>query len=102
VSNTASATGFGASKKELWARFLDKIMGRKQRRLQKILDFIDGRDPTSPRHAGLRGVNVVSNDDIQKLLRVSDSTAARYLKELEQQGKLRREGSKRGARYFKT
>lgn len=34
----------------------------------------------------------ITNDDVQKLLKVSDATAERYLQELEQKGLLKQEG----------
>jgi predicted HTH transcriptional regulator len=42
----------------------------------------------------------VTNDDVQKLLRVSHATAARYLRALVASGALRREGARgAGVRY---
>ncbi len=51
----------------------------KQEHLQKILEFIEGKDK-------------ITNDDVQKLLGVSDATAERYLNELEKQGALKQSG----------
>lgn len=34
----------------------------------------------------------ITNDDVQKLLKISDATAERYLQELEQKGLLKQEG----------
>ncbi len=42
---------------------------------------------------------IITNDDVQKLLRVSDATATRYLVKLVGQGRLAREGSPRDAKY---
>ncbi|MBU2219714.1 winged helix-turn-helix transcriptional regulator [Patescibacteria group bacterium] len=42
--------------------------------------------------AELGRVERVTNDDIQKLLGVSDATATRYLDELEKEGKIRQVG----------
>jgi Fic family protein len=48
---------------------------------QKILAFFDQA-----------GGKRVANDDIQKLLNISDATATRYLQELEQEGLIRQVG----------
>ena len=40
-----------------------------------------------------RGKGSITNDDVQKLLGVSDATATRYLSELESQGKLKQVGT---------
>ena len=42
---------------------------------------------------------IITNDDVQKLLRVSDATATRYLVKLVQQGRLARAGNPRDAKY---
>ena len=41
----------------------------------------------------------ITNDDVQKLLRVSDATATRYLSRLVKEGKLRREGKQKRPIY---
>jgi hypothetical protein len=42
---------------------------------------------------------IITNDDVQKLLRVSDATATRYLVKLVEQGRLARAGNPRDAKY---
>lgn len=42
---------------------------------------------------------IITNDDVQKLLRVSDATATRYLVKLVEQGHLARTGNPRDAKY---
>jgi hypothetical protein len=42
---------------------------------------------------------IITNDDVQKLLRVSDATATRYLVKLVQQGRLERAANPRDAKY---
>ena len=42
---------------------------------------------------------MITNDDVQKLLRVSDATATRYLVKLVEQGRLARAGNPRDAKY---
>jgi Fic family protein len=73
----ASATDFGARQTEV-----------KQENLKKVLEFIEGRDK-------------ITNDDVQKLLGVSDATAERYLNELEKQGILKQSGENKGTFYTK-
>ena len=41
----------------------------------------------------------ITNDDVQKLLYVSDATATRYLVKLVQQGRLVRAGNPHDAKY---
>ncbi|GEM_PF-4327562 len=60
--------------------------GRIQKKLEKIMEFV-------------REKKVIRNDDIEKLLHVSDSTAQRYLGTLVKQGKLRRVGNRGSAHY---
>lgn len=43
--------------------------------------------------------NVITNDDVQRHLNVSNATATNYLRELVRDGRLRRFGVKRGIRY---
>lgn len=55
---------------------LEKIQFNKRKKLDKILALAAKR-------------RSIKNDDVEKLLRVSDSTATRYLKQLVQEGKLK-------------
>lgn len=75
--------------KDLWQNFLNKLSDRKRKKLDKILQVLDGNGPAS---LGLRGVNKITNDQVEKLLHVSDSTATRYLDQLEKEGKIRQVG----------
>ncbi len=44
----------------------------------------------------------ITNDEVEKLLHVSDATATRYLAELEKRGKIRQVGTTgRGVKYVK-
>lgn len=63
-----------------------KIQLNKQKKLDKLIEFAQEK-------------KIVANDDVQKLLRVSDATATRYLVKLVQQGRLVRLGSPRDAKY---
>jgi predicted HTH transcriptional regulator len=67
---------------------IEKQAQEKQGHLQKIKDYIAGR-------------NKINNHDVQKLLGVSDATAERYLNELEKQGVLRQKGQYKGVFYEK-
>jgi len=65
------------------------IEKRKNDSKSKILELFDKR-------------NEVSNDDVEKLLGVSDATATNYLEELEKEGKIIQQGdSGRGVFYTK-
>lgn len=66
---------------------MQQIVGlRKQERINKVLTH--ARDKRS-----------IKNDDVQKLLRVSDATATNYLRELVKKGKLRKTGVGKGTKY---
>jgi hypothetical protein len=64
------------SPKSLLAKAIDAIRFRKRAKLDKIMKL-----------AVQRGS--ITNDDVQKLVRVSDATASRYLAELTRQSKLK-------------
>lgn len=70
----------GTSFKAVLARGLEKIRFRKRAKLEKIVALARERGS-------------ITNDDVEKLVRVSDSTASRYLRELVATGRLRRSGS---------
>jgi len=63
-----------------------KIQFNKQKKLDKIIQLAQKKQ-------------IITNDDVQKLLRVSDATATRYLVKLVQQGHLARTGNPRDAKY---
>jgi DeoR/GlpR family transcriptional regulator of sugar metabolism len=69
---------------------MQRVVGaRKQARLEKVVVLAAEK-------------RVVTNDDVQKLLRVSDATATRYLNELVRQGRLKRSGVRAGTRCEST
>lgn len=72
--------------KSLLAKAQDKIQFNKQKKLEKITQLAQKK-------------KTITNDDVQKLLRVSDATATRYLVKLVQQSRLTRVGSPRDAKY---
>ena len=65
------------------------IQGRKRKKLDKILEFVATKDS-------------ITNDQVEKLLHVSDATATRYLTQLEKEGKLKQEGKTgKSVKYLK-
>jgi len=70
----------------LLAKAQAKIQSNKQKKLDKIILFAQKK-------------KIIANEDVQKLLRVSDATATRYLVKLVQQGRLARVGNPRDAKY---
>ncbi len=65
------------------------IQGRKRKKLDKILEFVTAKGS-------------ITNDQVEKLLHVSDATATRYLTQLEKEGKLKQEGKTgKSVKYLK-
>lgn len=65
---------------------LEVVRARRAERLEKIVQLA-------------REKRVITNDDVEKLLKVSDSTATRYLNALVLSARLKRSGSDGGAVY---
>ena len=63
-----------------------KIQSNKQKKLNEIIQLAQKKQ-------------IIKNEDVQKLLRISSATATRYLVKLVQQGHLTRVGSPRDAKY---
>ena len=55
------------------------IQGRKRKKLEKILEVVNAKGK-------------ITNDEVEKLLHVSDATATRYLSALEKEGKIKQVG----------
>ena len=55
------------------------IQDRKHKKLEKILEFLNTKGK-------------ITNDEVEKLLHVSDATATRYLSALEKEGKIKQVG----------
>ncbi len=72
--------------KSLLIKAQAKIQFNKQKKLEKIILFAQKK-------------KVITNDDVQKLLYVSDATATRYLVKLVAQGRIARTGNPRDAKY---
>ena len=65
------------------------IQDRKHKKHEKILEALDGKGPTTLK---LRRAGKITNDEVEKLLHVSDATATRYLSALEKEGKIQQVG----------
>lgn len=65
---------------------LTVVRARKAGRLEKIMALARER-------------KVITNDDVQKLLTVTDTTATNYLNELVKAARLKRTGFRAAARY---
>ena len=65
--------------RELLAKAREMIQGRKVKKLEKILQVLSAKGK-------------ITNDEVEKLLHISDATATRYLSILEKQGKIKQVG----------
>ena len=72
--------------RELLVKAREAIQFRKRKKLEKIMGLFLKKQG-------------ITNDDVQKLLYVSDATATRYLRQLETEGKVRRQGVPGHASY---
>lgn len=81
-----SASAPGSFIKNLLAEAGKKIQFNKNKKLDKIMELV-------------RRKGSVDNADVEKLLRVSDSTASRYLNQLIKENKLKRIGSAEKPKY---
>lgn len=66
---------------------LEKRQSKKRANLDKIMQLVATKSP-------------IKNDDVEKLLHVSNATATRYLMQLVREEKLQKNGSRRGAHYL--
>ena len=73
--------------RDLWAKALVAIRGRRQEKLNKIMAELNKKGKN-----GSTSSPQVTNDEVEKLLHVSDATAARYLSALVKEGKLKQVG----------
>lgn len=65
------------------------IQSRKRKKLEKIMEVVNAKGK-------------ITNDQVEKLLHVSDATATRYLTQLEKEGKVKQEGKTgKGVSYLK-
>ncbi len=77
--NSPSSAEATEGRRELLAKGRAKVQEKKQKKLDKIMELLNTKDK-------------VSNADVEKLLRVSDATATRYLSALQKQSKIRKVG----------
>jgi hypothetical protein len=99
LQNT-SITRATQTARELWSKALASIRTRKQKRLDHILKFLEATPSTG---SGQEGPRRITNDEVEKLVHVSDATATRYLAQLEREGKIRRVGTEgSGVHYIKA
>lgn len=76
--------------RNLLAKASAKIQGKKKAKLEKIM-------------AALNSKNKITNDEVEKLLHVSDATATRYLSALEKEGKIIQVGKQgKSVLYIRT
>lgn len=75
--------------RDLAAKARAVIQGKKRKKLDKVMEEI-------AKHG------TITNDQVEKLLHVSDATATRYLSQLEKEGKIKQEGKTgKSVRYSK-
>jgi ribosomal protein S25 len=74
-----SPAGAGRSGRDLLVKARATIQDRKRKKLERILSELDKRGK-------------ITNDEVEKLLHVSDATATRYLSTLEKEGKIQQVG----------
>lgn len=69
--------------------YVPELHARKQENLERVMILAQEQE-------------WVTNDDVERMLNISDATAERYLNELEKAGKLIQEGEGRATRYRLT
>jgi len=74
--------------RELLVKARNAIQSRKRKKLDKVMNMFSEKQK-------------ITNDEVEKLLHVSDATATRYLSQLEKEGKIKQEG-KTGSGVFYT
>lgn len=84
LSSASASTAI--SIKDRLSSALEKIRFRKRAKLDRIVELAHKKGR-------------IKNDDVEKLLRVSDATASRYLLQLVKEGNLRQVGNRGGAWY---
>ncbi len=80
----------------LLPKLREKLGFRTEKRLAKIVEL--ARNPTSQKLCGAK--EGITNDDVEKLLHVSDASATNYLSKLVKRGSLRVSGPKNHAKYL--
>ncbi|MEX2029271.1 MAG: hypothetical protein WD963_02200 [Candidatus Paceibacterota bacterium] len=82
--------------RELLIKARNAIQFRKRKKLDRIMTLFDKKKN------GSTGSPQVTNDEVEKLLHVSDATATRYLSQLKKEGRIKQNGKTgRGVSYSK-
>ena len=85
----ASAPITTGNSRDMFVKARAVIQVRKHEKLDKIMEALNIKDPTTLK---LRRAGEITNDEVEKLLHVSDATATRYLSALEKEGKIKQVG----------
>ena len=85
-ATAGNAVSLVSRARELLIKARVAIQFKKRKKLEKIMGLFLKKQS-------------ITNDDVQKLLYVSDATATRYLKQLETEGRIRRQGVPGHASY---
>ena len=89
-SATSNSNNSAQHDRELLVQARAKIQTKKSVKLGKIMTELERKGK-------------ITNDEVEKLLHVSDATATRYLSALEKQGKIKQEGKTgEGVAYIKS
>jgi predicted HTH transcriptional regulator len=72
---------------DLWQKFLNKLSERKSKKLERVMKAFEK-------------TGKLTNDEVEKLLHVSDATATRYLDQLEKEGRIRQVGKTGKYTYY--
>ncbi len=83
---TEPISGESAAFRNIQARGRSKIQTNRQEKLDKLIQFAQKKQ-------------IIENEEIQKLLRISSATATRYLEDLVKEGRMVSEGLPRHAKY---
>lgn len=81
------STSSKPSQKDLWKRFLDKVQIGKRKKLEKIMTLFLKQSK-------------ITNNEVEKFLRVSDKTAERYLNILEKENRIKQVGKTGHAVFY--
>ena len=89
ATNTVSPTDSREFASDRLVKARASIQDRKRNKIDKIMEVLDTKDPTTLK---LQRAGEITNDEVEKLLHVSDATATRYLSALEKEGRIKQVG----------
>lgn len=69
-------------------KYISGVKNKKERKKAKIIELLKEKE-------------IITNNDVEKLLKISDATATRYLDELEKENKIEAFGSSRRATKYR-